>query len=194
MAKRAWQRMLSGRVLDIGDPTPADIEITDIAHGLCRVARWNGQTKGKYIFSVAQHSLLVEQIMRRNNPNIEYKWLLAGLLHDGAEYVIGDMISPFKNMVEGNFKTIEKNIQIAINICFGLDGELPVSVKKIIKTADLESAYLEAVNLAGFNEKDALKHIGKKPLNPESYSLTPIAIDKMYSLYMKRFSEIYSKM
>ena len=66
--RRAWQRMLSGRRLDLIDPSPLDVEIGDIAHGLARVARWNGQTKGPEIFSVAQHSLLVEALFSAGVP------------------------------------------------------------------------------------------------------------------------------
>ena len=91
---RAWQRMLSGRILDLLDPTPMDIEIEDIAHGLAFVARWNGQTRGDFAYSVAEHSLLVEEIFFRLNPDGLVKWRLAALLHDAPEYVIGDMISP----------------------------------------------------------------------------------------------------
>ena len=95
--------MLSGRRLDLIDPSPLDVEIADIAHGLARVARWNGQTNGPEIFSVAQHSLLVEAIFSAAAPDAPRSPSLAALLHDAPEYVIGDMISPFKAAIGGNF-------------------------------------------------------------------------------------------
>ena len=62
--------MLSGRRLDLLDPSPFDIEIEDIAHGLSRVSRWNGQTLGEHSFSVAQHSVLVLDIFCAMNPSL----------------------------------------------------------------------------------------------------------------------------
>src|SRR5437660_12792949 len=115
-AQRAWQRMLSGRRLDLLDPSPLDIEIADIAHGLARVARWNGQTHGSHIFSVAQHTLLVEAVLRAANPRVDHRVRLAVLLHDAPEYVIGDMISPFKAVIGGSYKAIERRLLAAIHI------------------------------------------------------------------------------
>ena len=117
---RVWQRMLSGRRLDLLDPSPLDIEIADIAHGLARVARWNGQTSGAHIFSVAQHTLLVEAVMREQAPRVDARLRLAALLHDAPEYVIGDMISPFKAVIGGDYKVVEKRLLAAIHIRFGL--------------------------------------------------------------------------
>jgi 5'-deoxynucleotidase YfbR-like HD superfamily hydrolase len=106
--RRAWQRMLSGRRLDLLDPAPADIAIEDIAHGLARVARWNGQTLGAYAFSVAQHSLLVDEITGARDPQWPAQWRLAALLHDAPEYVIGDLISPFKTAIGLDYKAFER--------------------------------------------------------------------------------------
>ena len=122
---RVWQRMLSGRRLDLLDPSPLDIEIADIAHGLARVARWNGQTSGAHIFSVAQHTLLVEAVMREQTPRVDVRVRLAALLHDAPEYVIGDMISPFKAVLGGDYKAVEKRLLAAIHIRFGLSPVLP---------------------------------------------------------------------
>ena len=133
---RAWQRMLSGRRLDLLDPSPLDIEIADIAHGLARVARWNGQTRGTHIFSVAQHTLLVEAVMREQTPRLDVSFRLAALLHDAPEYVIGDMISPFKAVLGGDYKTVEKRLLAAIHIRFGLPPVLSVEVERQIKEAD----------------------------------------------------------
>ncbi|PVA07895.1 HD family hydrolase [Thalassorhabdomicrobium marinisediminis] len=157
---RAWQRMLSGRRLDLLDPTPMDIEIEDIAHGLAFVARWNGQTKGDYPYSVAEHSLLVEQIFRVIQPKAPVKWHLAALLHDGPEYVIGDMISPVKNAVGPGYRTLDDRLLAAIHIRFGLPTQVPVVVKKQIKKADKISAWLEAVQIAGFTRTEANKLFG----------------------------------
>ncbi|MGJ8546163.1 MAG: HD domain-containing protein [Sulfitobacter sp.] len=158
---RAWQRMLSGRRLDLLDPTPVDIEIEDIAHGLAFVARWNGQTKGDYAYSVAEHSLLVETLFARINPKAPAKWRLAALLHDAPEYVIGDMISPVKAAVGPDYGTLDARLSAAINIRFGLPAAIPVRVKQQIKKADRISAWMEAIQIAGFSETEASKLFGR---------------------------------
>jgi 5'-deoxynucleotidase YfbR-like HD superfamily hydrolase len=161
--KRAWQRMLSGRRLDLLDPTPMDIEIEDIAHGLAFVARWNGQTKGDFAYSVAEHSVLVESIFRALFPKEPVKWQLAALLHDAPEYVIGDMISPVKAAVGAGYGDLDDRLTAAIHIRFGLPAKLPVEIKKKIKTADKISAWLEATQIAGFTNAEADKFFGKPP-------------------------------
>lgn len=163
MAKqpRAWQRMLSGRRLDLLDPTPVDIEIEDIAHGLAFVARWNGQTHGDFAYSVAEHSLLVTDLFTRIAPDAPPKWQLAALLHDAPEYVIGDMISPVKAAVGASYGELDDRLAAAIHIRFGLPAKIPVRVKKQIKKADNISAWMEATSIAGFSEAEADKFFGK---------------------------------
>lgn len=158
---RAWQRMLSGRRLDLLDPTPVDIEIEDIAHGLSFVARWNGQTKGDFAYSVTEHSLLVEVLYSRLVANPEPRWQLAALLHDAPEYVIGDMISPVKAAVGDGYGTLDDRLTAAIHIRFGLPAVLPKTVKRQIKAADKISAWMEATQIAGFSETEADKFFGK---------------------------------
>ncbi len=162
--KRAWQRMLSGRRLDLLDPTPMDIEIEDIAHGLAFVARWNGQTRGDYPYSVAEHSLLVEEIFTRQNPSTPDKWKLAALLHDAPEYVIGDMISPVKAAVGPGYGALDERLSAAIHLRFGLPAQLPVQVKRQIKRADKLSAWLEATEIAGFTRAEANRFFGAPDL------------------------------
>ncbi len=157
---RAWQRMLSGRRLDLLDPSPLDIEIGDIAHGLARLARWNGQTKGAHAFSVAQHCVLVEAIAAALKPQLSNTFRLAALLHDAPEYVVGDLISPFKAAMGMHYKAFEERIQRAIHIRFGLPPTLPVSVAQLIKKADKFAAYYEATQLAGFSLADARQYFG----------------------------------
>ncbi|UWQ45591.1 HD domain-containing protein [Leisingera aquaemixtae] len=157
---RAWQRMLSGRRLDLLDPTPVDIEIEDIAHGLAFVARWNGQTRGDFAYSVAEHSLLVEDIFSRMYPKAPVKWRLAALLHDAPEYVIGDMISPVKAAVGPGYGELDQRLTTAIHLRFGLPAALPKTVKAQIKRADKVSAWMEAVQIAGFQEKEASRFFG----------------------------------
>lgn len=164
-AARAWQRMLSGRRLDLLDPTPMDIEIEDIAHGLAFVARWNGQTIGDWPYSVAEHSLLVEALYARMNPGAPARWRLAALLHDGPEYVIGDMISPVKAAVGPGYGALDDRLQAAIHIRFGLPAQVPVAVKKAIKKADRVSAWLEATQIAGFSVAESDKFFGKPDPN-----------------------------
>jgi uncharacterized protein len=163
MAKepRVWQRMLSGRRLNLLDPSPLDVELDDIAHGLARVARWNGQTVGGHIFSVAQHSLLVEAIAAHTNPDISREWRLAVLLHDAPEYVIGDIISPFKAVIGDAYKAIEAGLLGAIHLHFGLPAQPTAVLKRFIKQADRQAAFLEATHLAGFGREEAIKFFGR---------------------------------
>jgi uncharacterized protein len=160
VAVRAWQRMLSGRRLDLLDPSPLDVEIEDIAHGLAFVARWNGQTAGDYPFSVAEHSLIVEEFYRRLVPRPEPRWRLAALLHDAPEYVIGDMISPVKDAVGVDYAALDARLAAAVHLRFGLPAELPPAVKAAIKRADRISAWLEAVRIAGFAVAEANRLFG----------------------------------
>ena len=163
MAKppRAWQRMLSGRRLDLLDPTPMDIEVEDIAHGLAFVARWNGQTRGDFPYSVAEHSLLVEELYGRLDPKAPPKWRLAALLHDAPEYVIGDMISPVKAAVGPGYGALDDRLAAAVHLRFGLPAVLPKTIKARIKRADKISAWLEATQIAGFSEAEANRFFGK---------------------------------
>lgn len=183
---RAWQRMLSGRRLDLLDPSPMDIEIEDIAHGLARVARWNGQTIGDHAFSVAQHSIVVEEIVAHIQPDIAPRWRLAALLHDAAEYVIGDMISPFKQALGLDYKLFEERLETAIHVRFGLPAKSPAAVKTLIKRADHACAYYEATQLAGFAAHEALEFFGAPP---EGYDLViePLSASQAQARYIQRY-------
>src|SRR5690348_11187768 len=190
---RVWQRMLSGRRLDLIDPSPLDVEIADIAHGLARVARWNGQTSGAHIFSVAQHTLLVEAVIRAQNPRIEARVRLAVLLHDAPEYVIGDMISPFKAVLGGDYKAVEKRLLAAIHIRFGLPAVLNDEVTRQIKHADRGAAYLEATMLAGFAEAEAKRLFGRDPglsVSVREDYLTPWSASKAEKRFLTRFKAL----
>ncbi len=191
---RVWQRMLSGRRLDLLDPSPLDIEIADIAHGLARVARWNGQTNGPHIFSVAQHTLLVEAIMREQTPRVDASYRLAALLHDAPEYVIGDMISPFKAVLGGDYKAVEKRLLSAIHIRFGLPPVLAPEIERQIKAADRGAAYLEATELAGFAEAEAKRLFGRDPGLPPATRrdyLTPWTAAKAEKRFLARFETLH---
>ncbi len=170
---RAWQRMLSGRRLDLLDPAPLDIEIEDIAHGLSFVARWNGQTRGDFPYSVAEHSLLVERLFSQIAPKAPVRWRLAALLHDAPEYVIGDMISPVKAAVGPDYSAMDERLTAAVHLRFGLPAVLPVSVKRQIKKADRISAWLEATQIAGFGETEADRFF----LRPAQQQMCRLALD-----------------
>ena len=170
---RAWQRMLSGRRLDLLDPSPLDIEIEDIAHGLAFVARWNGQTRGAWPYSVAEHSLLVEEIVGRLAPKTPPRWRLAALLHDAPEYVIGDMISPVKDAVGPEYRAMDQRLAASVHLRFGLPAELPAEIKRRIKRADRISAWLEATQIAGFSAAEADRHF-TRPKAPALDGLAPV--------------------
>jgi len=189
---RAWQRMLSGRRLDLLDPSPLDVEIEDIAHGLARVARWNGQTVGDYAFSVAQHSLVVETLVRTLKPSTPPDMQLAALVHDAPEYVVGDMISPFKAVLGGDYKEVEARLTRAIHLRFGLPAELPGSVKKLIKKADLMSAWLEAMQLAGFSREESDRFFIAPP-DGCHLSLEPLSPGDAQAAFLERYQAIMSK-
>ena len=174
-APRAWQRMLSGRRLDLLDPSPLDIELSDIAHGLARVARWNGQTRGAHAFSVAQHSLLVETIFGEITGSQDPVACQLALLHDAPEYVIGDMISPFKAVVGGDYKAVEARLAAAIRLRFSLPGTVSRSVQAAIKSADQIAAFFEATELAGFDLAEAERYFGK----PEAFHAADLPIEPM---------------
>lgn len=178
--------MLSGRRLDLLDPSPMDIEIEDIAHGLARVARWNGQTLGEHAFSVAQHSVVVEEICAHIDPTLDPKWRLAALLHDASEYVIGDMISPFKAALGYDYRLFEDRLESAIHIRFGLPARTPVAIKKLIKRADRACAFFEATQLAGFGQDEALVLFDAPP---EGYNLhiDPLPAALAQVRYVERF-------
>ena len=192
-APRAWQRMLSGRRLDLLDPSALDIEIEDIAHGLARVARWNGQTSGAHIFSVGQHALLVECIARLREPNLDRRLRLAVLLHDAPEYVIGDMITPFKAVIGDSYRAVEARLHVAVRLRFGLPRELAPSLERLIKVSDRSAAYLEATRLAGFGTAEARRFFGRPstfaPSLERNY-LTPWPANTVESRFLKRFREL----
>jgi hypothetical protein len=189
--------MRSGRRLDLLDPSPLDIEIEDIAHGLARVARWNGQTGGAHIFSVAQHTLLVDAILRQRTPNaLDARLRLAVLLHDAPEYVIGDMITPFKSVIGDAYRAVEQRLLAAIHLRFGLPAVLPADVVRLIKAADRGAAYLEATRLAGFKPAEAGRFFGRPPALPtpiERDYLTPWPAAQAQARYLKRFAEVAAK-
>jgi hypothetical protein len=187
---RAWQRMLSGRRLDLLDPSPLDVEMEDIAHGLARVARWNGQTEGAHIYSVAQHCLLVEALARARVPRLDRARRLAVLLHDAPEYVIGDMISPFKAVIGDSYKAVERRLLTAIHLRFGLPAQSPREVVDLIKVADRAAAYLESTRLAGFESAEARRFFGRPPTfsaTIERDYLTPWPADTAQARYLERF-------
>ncbi|WP_337266624.1 HD family hydrolase [Oryzifoliimicrobium ureilyticus] len=186
--------MLSGRRLDLLDPSPLDIELADIAHGLARVARWNGQTTGDHAFSVAQHSLVVEEIFRRLHPDAKPDECMMALLHDGPEYVIGDMISPFKAVVGGGYKAVEHRLEAAIHLRFGLPAHPPLELKKQIKKADFIAAYFEATELAGFSTMEAEKFFGRPRLiSRDLLHLAPMPAPQAQAAFCARHAEIEQK-
>jgi len=190
---RAWQRMLSGRRLDLLNPSPLDIEIEDIAHGLARVARWNGQTKGPHAFSVAQHCLLVEALLVHEEDNLDRQARLAALLHDAPEYVIGDMISPFKAALGVDYKAFELRLLAAIHLRFGLPAKTSDALTRKIKKADRVAAYLEATQLAGFSLDEAAKFFGKPSRLDGArafHSLRPLASEDAEAAYVRKFKQL----
>lgn len=188
---RVWQRMLSGRRLNLLDPSPLDIEIEDIAHGLARVPRWNGQTIGTHAFSVAEHSVIVVKICVQLSPKMTAEDQLTALLHDAPEYVIGDMISPFKAVLGDSYKSIEERLENAIHLCFGLPAKSSTELKKLIKKADRICAWFEATQLAGFTKTEANKLFGKPPAKI-TLKLNPKDIPAAQALFLALFSDLYN--
>ena len=191
---RAWQRMLSGRRLDLLDPSPLDVEIDDIARGLARVARWNGQTVGAHPFSVAQHSILVETIATMAAPRLDAVGRLAVMLHDAPEYVIGDLISPFKALLGGEYKTIEARLLAAIHRRFGIPTPLPAKLTAQVKAADRIAAYYEATRLAGFSEPEARRFFGSpRGIDPDQLDLAPWPPTTAEKRFLARFRALLAE-
>jgi uncharacterized protein len=191
---RAWQRMLSGRRLDLLDPSPLDIEIEDIAHGLARVARWNGQTGGAHIYSVAQHCLLTEALACARIAGLDRSRRLVVLLHDAPEYVIGDMISPFKVVIGDAYKAVERRLLTAIHVRFGLPAQAAPELESLIKTADRQAAYLEATRLAGFEATEARRFFGRPPTFSAAMErdyLKPWPAETAQARYLERFRKLF---
>jgi 5'-deoxynucleotidase YfbR-like HD superfamily hydrolase len=193
---RAWQRMLSGRRLDLLDPSPLDVEIEDIAHGLARVARWNGQTRGPHIFSVAQHSVLVEQIAGALDESATPEQRLMVLLHDAPEYVIGDIISPFKTVIGDAYKEVEARLLSAIHLRFSLPPRPAPALVKLTKAADRAAAFIEATHLAGFADEEAERFFGRPELSVRELEqvIAPMPSDKAEDLFISRFRAIEAEM
>ena len=188
---RAWQRMLSGRRLDLLEPSPLDIEIEDIAHGLARVSRWNGQTSGQHAFSVAQHSLAVLAIFDHFFQDVTPSQRLTVLLHDAPEYVIGDMISPFKAIVGGGYKQVEARLQAAIHLRSGLPAITPTDLKDKIKRADMIAAFYEAILLAGFEEDEAVRFFGRpRGITPDVANFKPLPTGYAQADFLAAFAAI----
>ena len=185
--------MLSGRRLDLLDPSPLDIEIDDIAHGLARVARWNGQTRGEHAFSVAQHSVLVEMFFSAMWAEATPADQLGALLHDAPEYVIGDMISPFKAVLGGDYKKVEHRLEGAIRLRFGLTPHMTDDVKARVKQADQAAAFHEATRLAGFDVDEALQFFGTPPpgVAPD---MRPLSTAEAQAQFVARFAELQAEM
>ncbi len=188
--KRAWQRMLSGRRLDLLEPSPLDIEIADIAHGLARVARWNGQTRGAHAFSVAQHCVLVERLTADLNPRITRQARLMALLHDAPEYVVGDLISPFKSAIGVDYKALELKLQAAIHLRFGLPALVAPVLAALFKKADRLAAFFEAVQLAGFEEAEARRLFGHPPKDLKTPRLIPLPTAEAQAQFLERFHRL----
>ncbi|MBY8976191.1 HD family hydrolase [Rhodobacteraceae bacterium NNCM2] len=195
MTARAWQRMLSGRRLDLLDPSPLDVEIEDIAHGLARVARWNGQTTGDHPYSVAAHSMLVERLFTRLNPRAKAPDRLVALLHDAPEYVVGDMISPFKAAIGLDYKAFEHRLMTAVHLRFSLPAEPTEALEKRIKHADRLSAWFEATQLAGFTEPEAARFFPRPRFKgADQIRLTTEATNDVKAAFLDRFAEISSQL
>ena len=193
---RAFQRMLSGRRLDLLDPSPLDVEIEDIAHGLARVARWNGQTSGPHIFSVAQHSVLVERIVGALDPGAPARWRLIALLHDAPEYVIGDMISPFKAVIGESYKSVEERILAAIHMRFALPHSPAEALRKMVKQADSIAAFVEATRIGGFTVAEAEQFFGRPKVAMRNIDALMAPMDSAHAetMFLARFRELDDEM
>ncbi len=192
---RVWQRMLSGRRLDLLSPSPVEVEISDIAHGLARLARWNGQTNGDHSLSVAQHCLIVEELLCLLYPEAPRTWRLVALLHDAPEYVVGDLISPFKAVIGYDYKTVENRLLEVIHIKFGLPANPPATVARLVKQADGIAAYFEAIALAGFDKSEALDLFGAPGGLDEAFhqrfsEMRPLPAPEAQHKFLQRFEQL----
>jgi 5'-deoxynucleotidase YfbR-like HD superfamily hydrolase len=116
---------------------------------------------------------------------------LMALLHDAAEYVIGDMISPFKSVVGGGYKEVEGRLQRAVHLRFGLPPELAEATRKAIKHADQIAAYFEATELAGFSVTEAVRYFGRpRGIAAGRFDFTPHPVKSVEKAFLKRFGTL----
>ncbi len=121
--KGYFQQTFTGRRFYVEDPRPEDVFIVDIAHHLAMLVRYNGAVLRYY--SVAEHCVHVSRLVSPRNA----MW---GLLHDAAEYVVGDMTRPLKKQPQlRGFATFENRVQRAVCERFGLSYDMPAEVKEV---------------------------------------------------------------
>jgi hypothetical protein len=130
-----WLQTYTGKTFFPQAPRAEDIDIVDIAVGLSRESRFNGQTKEPY--SVAQHSVLVSRIV----PQEHALW---GLLHDASEAYVKDLTYSIKSLLP-EYKVIEHRILRVIIEKYELTWPEPACVKK----ADLIVLATEKRDLLG---------------------------------------------
>lgn len=177
-------------------PAAREVDIEDIARGLSRLPRWNGQTKGSLAFSVAQHSLLVRFLFAELDPKAEKCWQLAALLHDGPEYALGDLIAPFKKVVGETYHQVEQSLQQAIHRRFSLPKVLPSSVAARVEKADRWSASLEAQVLTSFPKETIaqLSPLSSRPFPGAAHALLePWPSHVAQGRFLQEFARLYEE-
>ncbi len=188
-APRVWQRMLSGRRLDLLDPSPLDVEISDIAHGLARVARWNGQTRGDFAFSVAQHSLIVEQIVgcERSRSALAHGGTAArraGICRRRHDLAVQER---HRRRLQGCGKAAAGGDPSALRPAGASAGR----DRKGDQGRGPVSAYYEATLLAGFESHEAAKFFGEPGgAACEPGEFVPRPAREMEAAFLARFAEL----
>jgi uncharacterized protein len=165
-AARAWVRLLSGKRLDLLNPTPFDWEDEDLALGLARTYRWGGHSAWPLPLSVAQHSLFVLQLRRQRFPDAkDARADLRELLHDADEGLLGfDSISPLKPFLGEAYHDLVARLQTAIGVRYGLPA-WTAKEKRIHKEADRIAAATEAVRVVGWT-LDEVHRVLRIPFEP----------------------------
>jgi hypothetical protein len=158
----SWVQTVSGMPVDLLDPKPEQILPGDIAHALARIPRFNGHTLGDWPWNVAQHSLLVEQLMPAQT---DAAGRLVALLHDAHEAYIGDLITPVKQAMDAlpvrsrdpflpalAFFALTTKLDEVIWTAFGLSPS--VNLLNRVKTADLLALVVEKEQLMAPARRD----------------------------------------
>jgi hypothetical protein len=133
-------RTITGRKFHLFGDDPEEIDLQDICVALSHMARFTGHTNRLY--SVAEHSLLVHDILWTMFKVRDPVVLLSGLLHDSTEAYLADISAPFKGAL-GNYRELEDRVWGRIASKWGLPHEMDPRIKE----ADWIALFAEAIEL-----------------------------------------------
>ena len=193
MPREHWIQTASGKRFYYDDVHPAQFCIEDMAAGLSRICRYNGQLKDgpeleDEIYVVAQHSVYAYKFLRDHCPNAPKKALPWALLHDGVEGYYTDMASPQKAM-NPEYKAQEAEAETAF--IEGYNIPFDATIHQWVKHADIQILWAESQEMCAIPSDlwDVPGHpvVTLREIDPDFYYWRP---KKAREEYMKAFEEI----